>query len=131
VAYLKRLEPIENPFARACPCLQNEVFTYVSGIDQEKMARCTGRFPQLLDPRSSVNGLFLTGSPGFREVSLEERGSLCRLKQSAADNAPLLPRWAPERIAEVIYSATTDGTDRLRYALGADAGRCSPPDARS
>jgi hypothetical protein len=28
---------------------------------------------------------------------------------------------APERIAEVIYSATTDGTDRLRYALGADA----------
>lgn len=28
---------------------------------------------------------------------------------------------APERIAEVIYSATTDGTDRLRYEAGADA----------
>jgi|SRR5258708_3152495 len=30
------------------------------------LARRTGRFPQLVDPRSSVNGLFLTGSPGFR-----------------------------------------------------------------
>jgi hypothetical protein len=38
------------------------------------------------DPRSSVNGVLLTGSPMFREVSLEERGSLCRLKQSAADD---------------------------------------------
>lgn len=28
---------------------------------------------------------------------------------------------APERIAEVIYSAATDGTDRLRYEAGADA----------
>jgi hypothetical protein len=35
------------------------------------LARRTGRFPQLVDPRSSVNGLLLTGSPGFREVSLE------------------------------------------------------------
>ena len=34
-----------------------------------KVARRTGRFPQLVDPRSRVNGLFLTGSPGFREVS--------------------------------------------------------------
>ena len=51
------------------------------------MARRTGRFPQLVDPRSSVNGLLLTGSPGFREVSLEERRSLCRLKQSAAADA--------------------------------------------
>jgi hypothetical protein len=41
------------------------------------LARRTGRFPQLVDPRSSVNGLLLTGSPRFREVSLEERRSLC------------------------------------------------------
>jgi hypothetical protein len=47
------------------------------------MARRTGRFPQLVDPRSSVNGLLLTGSPRFREVSLEARRSVCRLKQSA------------------------------------------------
>ena len=35
------------------------------------LARRTGRFPQLVDPRSGVNGLLLTGSPRFREVSLE------------------------------------------------------------
>src|SRR6267143_3005239 len=40
------------------------------------LARRTGRFPQLVDPRSSINGLLLTGSPRFREVSLEERRSL-------------------------------------------------------
>ena len=44
------------------------------------------RFSTLVDPRSSVNGLLLTGSLRFREVSLEERGRLCRLKQSAADD---------------------------------------------
>src|SRR6266700_1344524 len=32
------------------------------------MARGTGRFPQLVDPRSSINRLFLLGSPGFREA---------------------------------------------------------------
>jgi hypothetical protein len=37
------------------------------------VARRTGRFPQLADPRSGVNGLFLIGSPGFRAVSLDER----------------------------------------------------------
>jgi hypothetical protein len=42
------------------------------------------RFSTLVAPRSSVNGLLLTGSPRFRAVSLEERRSLCRLKQSAA-----------------------------------------------
>ena len=34
----------------------------------KNLARRTGRFPQLVDPRSSVNGLLLTGSPGFRMV---------------------------------------------------------------
>jgi len=33
------------------------------------LARRPGRFPQLVDPRSSVSGLLLTGSPRFREVS--------------------------------------------------------------
>jgi hypothetical protein len=54
----------------------------------ERLGRRTGRFPELVDPRSSVNGLVLTGSPRFRGVSLEERRSLCRLKQSA-DNIAL------------------------------------------
>jgi hypothetical protein len=53
---------------------------YGNFVEIVEVARRTGRFPQLVDRRSSVNGLFLTGSPGFREVSLEERGSLCRLK---------------------------------------------------
>ena len=39
---------------------------------RRELARRTGRFPQLVGPRSSVNGLLLTGSPRFREVSLEE-----------------------------------------------------------
>ena len=34
-----------------------------------QLARRTGRFPQLVDSRSRVNGLLLRGSPGFREVS--------------------------------------------------------------
>jgi hypothetical protein len=42
----------------------------------EAYARRTGRFRQLVDPRSRVNGLLLTGSPGFREVGLEERRNL-------------------------------------------------------
>ena len=52
-------------------------------IGLTELARRTGRFPQLADPRGRVNGLLLTGSPKFREVRLEERRSLCRLKQSA------------------------------------------------
>src|SRR5437762_11502498 len=35
------------------------------------VARRTGRFPQLVDSRSSVNRLLLTGSPRFREVALK------------------------------------------------------------
>ena len=34
--------------------------------DQMDLARRTGRFPQLVDPGSRVNGLLLTGLPGFR-----------------------------------------------------------------
>jgi hypothetical protein len=37
-------------------------------VPGEKMARRTGRFPQLVDSRSSVNGLLSTGSPRFREI---------------------------------------------------------------
>ena len=40
-----------------------------------ELARRTGRFPQLVDPRSRVNGLLFRDSPGFRGVSLEERRS--------------------------------------------------------
>jgi hypothetical protein len=36
-------------------------------MDQVEVARRTGRFPQLVDPRSRVNGLLLTGSPRFRD----------------------------------------------------------------
>ena len=50
--------------------------------------RRSERFSTLVDPRS-VNGLLLTGSPGFRQLSLKERCSCCRLNQSAAG------RWSP------------------------------------
>ena len=60
---------------------------FTTCVDFFEVARRTGRFPQLVDPRSSVNGLLFTGSPRFRELSLEERRSLCRLKQSAAADA--------------------------------------------
>jgi Phage integrase family len=36
----------------------------------KRVARRTGRFPQLADPRGRVNGLFLTGSPRFRDHPL-------------------------------------------------------------
>src|SRR5688572_14783535 len=45
-------------------------------LAEPRMTRRTGRFPQLVDPRSSVNGLFSTGSPRFRDMSFEERRSL-------------------------------------------------------
>jgi hypothetical protein len=41
----------------------------------ERLARRTGRFPQLVDPRSSVNGLLLKGSPGFREEDSKSGGN--------------------------------------------------------
>src|SRR5215207_7295339 len=71
------------------------------------MARRTGRFPQLVDPRSSVNGLLLTGSPRFREVRLEGRRRLCRLKQSAAADAHLSTAWQQNamRIADFLSKA--------------------------
>jgi hypothetical protein len=49
----------------------------------EELARRTGRFPQLVDSRSGVNGLLLTVSPGFRAASVES-ADVWRLKQSAA-----------------------------------------------
>ena len=52
-------------------------------IGQSRMIRA--RFSTLVDPRSGVNGLLLTGSPRFRDVRLEARRSLCRRRQSAAD----------------------------------------------
>jgi len=71
-------------------------------IELNELARRTGRFPQLVDPRSSVNGLLLTGSPRFREVSLEVVTPPCRLKQSA----PLMPTPpAAETTAECARSA--------------------------
>jgi hypothetical protein len=57
---------------------------WCSGLHGATLGRC----PQPVDPRSSVNGLLLTGSPRFREVSLKERRSVCRLKQSAPADAP-------------------------------------------
>ena len=53
----------------------------VDFIDLTELARRTGRCPQLVDPRSRVNGLLLTGSPRFREVSFEGLRSLSRLPQ--------------------------------------------------
>ena len=75
-----RLEPIENPFGPKLLPLRSELTaTYPTRKDLKCLARRTGRFPQLVDPRGRVNGLLLTGSPRFRG-SLEERRSLCRLK---------------------------------------------------
>jgi hypothetical protein len=94
------------------------------------MARRTGRFPQLVDPRSSMNGLLLTGSPRFREVSLEERLSLCRLKQSAAVDAetdwskPASPRnacsvWSTSPTATPCFKALSRST--FAYTCGSEA----------
>jgi hypothetical protein len=58
-------------------------------IGLTELARRTGRFPQLVDPRSRVNGLLLRGSPGFREMSLEKRRTRCRLTRfTGADAYP-------------------------------------------
>jgi hypothetical protein len=53
------------------------------------MARRTGRFPQLVDPRSSINGLFLTGSPRFRAESRRAYATLPAQAVVAADAQPL------------------------------------------
>ena len=72
------------------------------------LARRTGRFPQLVDPRSCVNGLFLTGSPRFREFQSEDRRSLCRLKQSAP--APHSPR----HVGGLLHAGREESTARRR-----------------
>ena len=51
-------------------------------INLTEVARRTGRFPQLVDSRSSVNGLLLTVSPGFRAAG-GESADVWRLKESA------------------------------------------------
>jgi len=48
----------------------------------DEVARRTGRFPQLFDPRSSVNGLLSTGSPRSRLI-LYERRRACAIKAGA------------------------------------------------
>ena len=58
------------------------------GAFSRKVARRTGRFPQLVDPRGSVNGLLLTGSPRFRKVRPEERRGFCRLTHSRGSLTP-------------------------------------------
>jgi hypothetical protein len=45
-------------------------------IDFTGVARRTGRFPQLVDPRGSVNGLLLTDSPRFREEDSKSDASV-------------------------------------------------------
>jgi hypothetical protein len=47
---------------------------------------------QLVDPRSSVNGLSLTGSPGFRAMRFKERPSLHRSELPLRGSALDLPR---------------------------------------
>jgi hypothetical protein len=79
-----------------------------------RMARRTGRFPQLVDPRSSVNGLLLTGSPRFREVSLEERRSLCRLKQQSA---PLTPKPTGRSQLRPLHESCRQAPRGLRQPL--------------
>ena len=58
------------------------------GKRKRRLPRRTGRFPQLVDQRSRVNGLLSTGSPRGREVNLDVRRSAGRLKQSASDAHP-------------------------------------------
>jgi hypothetical protein len=58
-----------------------------------RLARRTGRFPQLVDPKSRVNGLLLTSSPRFRAVSLEERCRRRRLTQFGAADAHPPPTY--------------------------------------
>jgi hypothetical protein len=53
------------------------------------LARRTGRFPQLVDPRSRINGLLSDSSPRFRRVSLEKPPPLPAQAVVAADAQPL------------------------------------------
>jgi len=93
-----------------------ESVTYVLGIIRhpcdpnipQEIGSRTGRFPQLVGPRSGVNGLLLTGSPRFRDVRLEARRRLCRLRQLAAD--------APNRADSCSYSCRSAVSGSMRAA---------------
>ena len=94
--------------------------TSPSSIEQPGMIE---RFSTLVDPKSGVYGLLLTGSPGFRDVTLEERGSPCRLKLSAAADAhPLAACQRAGALSEVLSSpcrrssdgSLTQGTEHRR-----------------
>lgn len=56
-----------------------------------------------------------SNDPALAEYQPLVQTVLGGLSASMAEAAP------PERVAEVIYAATVDGTDRLRYEAGADA----------
>ena len=48
-------------------------------------------------------------------------GLVTRVMGAITDPKQLATYSTPEQIAEVVYQAATDGTDRLRYLAGADA----------
>ena len=100
------------------------------GISECKVARRTGRFPQLVDPRGRVSGLLLTRSPRFREVSLEERPGLCRLKQSEAAHVhppaacPRQPEALDQLFARLQQLTVPEWSADLLGERDEDAPRC-------
>ena len=78
------------------------------------VARRTGRFPQLVDPRSSVNGLLLTGSPRFRGVKPRRALSM---RQAALSQEPQGAADELVQIAEVAYREGEVGILELLDAI--------------
>jgi hypothetical protein len=83
-------QPIDLP--APAEAVTSQVTSQSDDLDAElneivrKLARRTGRFPQLVDPRSSVHGLLLTGSPRFRESSRPPQpSSALRASQTPED----------------------------------------------
>ena len=75
-------------------------------ISLRKLARRTGRFPQLVDPRSSVNGLLLTGSPSFRDVVSKSDAAFAG---SSSLRRPLHSLRFPAELALFLRAGRHDG----------------------
>src|SRR5262249_35028489 len=70
---------------------------------------------------SSTNFRERSASEGFVDPSLKDYGDFVERTNEAFAHMVAARMMSSDDVAKVIYEATTDGTDRLRYLVGDDA----------
>jgi NAD(P)-dependent dehydrogenase (short-subunit alcohol dehydrogenase family) len=80
---------------------------------------------KIVEPSGGVGATnFLARMSGeqVRDPGLSDYDGFSARMQAAGAGRPVAPAVSAEDVAEVVYTAATDATDRLRYFTGADTG---------